>query len=114
MTETTIIKRTGQAPLRIRGELVLETESSWNNAASHYSGTTGRRQKIKIYKLASGRYLVAIDNLTQWQGQHDTYEAAVFPAIVDCVTYIQQRVPVHIVDYIIWRLGEETLAIDVE
>jgi len=114
MSKTIIVRRTGQAPLRVRGEVVANKESSFNNAASNYSGSTGRAQEVRILKTATGKYVVAIHHKTLWQGEHDTDEAAVFPSCKECVEYLQGRVPNWMLQDLIEELGEETVAEEVE
>ena len=91
--DTTIIRRTGQAPLRIRGELLASNESSSNNASGDYSGNVGRSEEVSVYRTQSGKYVVAIHYATCWQGEHDTDEAAVFPGLLQAVAYLSDRVP---------------------
>ena len=110
MTDTTIIRRTGQAPLRVRGELLVKAESSMNNASVEYSGAPGRSQMVRIYRTVSGRFVVAIRHNTIWQGEHDTDEADVFPSLRMCVAHLEDRVPGWMLQDILKALGEETVA----
>ena len=114
MADTTIIRRSGQAPLRIRGELLAQGETSSNNASAEYSGSTGRSQTVRIYRTASGKYVVAIHHYTHWQGEHDTDEAAVFPSLVECVEFLGERVPSWLHRRLVGELGEEQVAVDVD
>ena len=93
MSETIIIRRTGQAPLRVRGEVIAKSESSWNNASPGYSGSAGRKQTVRIIKTASVKYVVAILHETQWQGEHDTEEANVLTSLQECIAYLSGIVP---------------------
>lgn len=114
MSDTMIIKRTGQAPLRVRGEVIAENESSSNNASSRYSGSTGRSQKVEIIKTGSGKYVVSILHETCWQGEHDTNEAAVFPDLSATIEFLRNRIPRWMVDDFIDELGPENVAEDVD
>lgn len=108
--DTTIVRRTGQAPLRIRGELLASNQSSANNARADYSGSTGRSQEVSVYRTASGKYVVAIHHNTCWQGEHDTDEASVFPSLNQCVAFLGDNVPGWMLQELIDELGEEAVA----
>lgn len=114
MSETIIVRRTGQAPLRVRGEVVASNSSSGNTAHPDYSGSTGRAEKVRVLKTASGKYVVAIHYMTQWQGEHDTDEAAVFPSLKQCVGYLSDRVPGWMLQELIKEIGEEAVAEEIE
>jgi len=111
---TIIIRRTGQAPLRIRGEELARSASSSNNASPSYSGSVGRSQEVAVYRTAAGKYVAAITNLTSWQGEHDAYDAAVFSGVKPCVEYLRDRVPAWVLQHIIEGLGEESVAEEVD
>ena len=113
MGDTIIVRRTGQAPLHIRGERLAGGSSSLNNASPNYSGSTGHCQQVRIYRTASGKHVVSIHHETQWQGEHDTDEAAVFPSLAECVQFLGDRVPGWMLQDIINELGEEEVAQDV-
>jgi len=114
MSETIIVKRTGQAPLRIRGESLAEAESSLNNAHPRYSGATGRSQSCTIYRTSTGRFVVAIHHTTQWQWEHGSDEAAVFPSLGECIGFVGERLPRWMVEDLVEQIGPETLAVDVD
>jgi len=113
MSETIIVRRTGQAPLRVRGEVLASNESSLNNANPGYSGSTGHAQDVKVYLTASKKYVVAIHHTTQWQGEHDTDEAAVYPSLNECVAHLSERVPGWMLQELMTDLGEEAVAEEV-
>ena len=114
MSETMIIKRSGQAPLRVRGELLADQSSSTNNASSAYSGSVGRSQSVQVYKTAGGKYVVSVKNETCWQGEHDTYDAVMFPSITQCIKYLADLVPEWLLSDIIDEIGEEEVAENVD
>ena len=114
MTDTIIVKRSGQAPLRVRGELIASNSSSSNNASPSYSGSTGRSQKVNIYRTTSGKCVVAIHHNTCWQGEHDSDEAAIFPSPAECITFLKDRIPRWMVDELVQEIGEEKVAEDIE
>ena len=111
MSETILVLRTGQAPLRVRGEVIASGETSWNNASSHYSGSPGRQQKARIIKTATGKFVVALTYETQWEGEHDATEAAVFPSLKQCVGYLSERVPNWMLHELIAELGEAAVVV---
>lgn len=118
MSNTIFVGRTGQGPLHIRGEIIASGESSANNAHSNYSGSTGQWQSVKIYKTVKGRFVVSITHFTQWQGQHDTEEAAVFPDAKACIDFLTGRVPgwlvTDLVDELGVKVGLDNIAEEVE
>jgi hypothetical protein len=114
MSDTIILRRTGQAPLRLRGELLAKAKSSPDSGMPNYSGRAGRFTEAAIYKTASGRYVAHVLHGTRWQGEHDSHEAAVYPSLKECVDFLSDRVPGWILTGIIADLGEETVAEEVE
>jgi|GEM_PF-5398339 len=113
MSETIIIRRTGQAPLRVRGEEIATNESSLNGASASYSGT-GRSLKVQVIKTTTGNYVVATHHISLWQGEYDTNEASVFPGLKQCVAYLSERVPNWMLKELIEELGEEAVAEEVD
>lgn len=111
---TIIIRRTGQTPLRIKGEELARAVSSGNEAGPGYSGSAGRSQEVAIYRTVLGKYVTAITNLTSWQGEHDTYDAAEFPGIDPCAGYLRERVPGWMLQSLVEGLGEEAKAEEVD
>lgn len=114
MSETIIVCRTGQAPLRVRGEVIAESESSWNNASTSYSDSTGRRMKVRIIKTTTGRYIVAIMHETQWQGEHDTEAASILPSLTDCIAYLSEEVPGWMHEELVDAVGAENVSEDID
>lgn len=112
--DTIMVHRTGQAPLRIRGELLAEAESNANNASVSYSGSVGRSQEVKVYHTTGGKHVVAIHHSTCWQGEHDTDEAAVFPSLKESVDFLSERVPGWMLQELIKELGEDAVAEEIE
>ena len=114
MGDTIIVRRTGQAPLRIRGELLAGARSSCDSGHPDYSGSTGRGQEVGVYRTASGKYVVTIHHTTLWQGEHDTDKASVFPGLTQCVAYLSERVPGWLLQELVEGLGEEATAEEIE
>ena len=114
MSETIIVRRTGQSPLRVRGDVIASSNSSLNNASGDYSGSPGRASAITVIRTASGKYVVAIHHTTQWQGEHDTDEAAVFPSLKQSVDYLTDRALGWMLQELITELGEDAVAEEIE
>lgn len=113
MSETIIVRRTGQAPLRIRGEVVAEVESSSNNAHPDYSGSAGHWSKVTVYKTAKGLYVVALHCFTCWEGEHDSDEVWVLLSLSEVVMRMSDRLPGWMLQELIGLLGEEAVAEEV-
>ena len=114
MPDTIIVKRTGQAPLRVRGEILAKNESSDNNASGSYSGSVGRSQEVRVIKTASGKYVAVIHHNTCWQGEHDTDEAVVLPGLSQVVEYLGDHVPGWMLAELVGELGEEAVAEEID
>ena len=109
MTKTIIVSRTGQGPLRVRGEIIGSYNSSLNNASPSYSGSPGRAQEIQVIKGAGGKFIAAIHHKTQWDGEHDTDEAAVFPSLKQAIRYLADHVPAWMIQELMAELGEDAV-----
>jgi len=114
MSETIIVRRTGQAPLRVRGEIIASNGSSLNNACPNYSGSVGHAQEVQVIKTAAGKFVVAIHYSTQWQGEHATDAAAVYPSLPQVIKYLSDHIPGWMLEMLIAELGEEAVAEEVE
>jgi len=89
----------------VRGEVIASSGSSW---------VTGRRQTVRIIRTSTGKFVVAIQYETQWQGEHNTDEAAVLPSLKQIVEYLSGRVPGWMLQELIEELGEEAIAEEIE
>jgi len=58
------LTRTGDAPLAFDGEVAAEATGD-----VHGGEELTRWHDLSLYRMASGRYVVAIDYLTRWQGE---------------------------------------------
>jgi hypothetical protein len=94
--------------------VVASNASSLNNASPSYSGSAGRAQRVEIIKTATDKYVAAIHHVTQWQGEHDTDEAVVYPSLKQCIEYLSERVPGWMLEKLIEELGEDAIAEEVE
>lgn len=85
------LRPTGRRPLVFEGELIAEAYTSWNQASWNWSGSTGRQECVRIWRTASGRFVVEHLQQTQWVGEHDMRVVLVFDGIGDLVDWIEQR-----------------------
>lgn len=111
--EGIIVRRSGERPLHFQGELLWSGETSLESASPDYSGSAGRAEKAKVYHTASDKYVVAIHYITQWQGEHDTNEAAVFDNLKGAVDYLKEKIPGWLLQDAIKELGPAKLAEEV-
>ena len=112
MSNTIIVHRTGQAPLRVRGEVIASSGTSSDNASSSYSGSPGRSMAVEVIKTATAQYVVSIHYSTCWQGEHDTDEAVVFPSLTQAIDYLGD-IPGWLLSEIIEEIGDEAVAEEV-
>lgn len=87
MSKTIIIKRTGQAPLRVRGKPV--------------ASSCGGEDVVTIYLTETKRYVVSIVH-----GGHDgedapAYDAAVFTTALGCLTFLKGRVSDQLIQQLV-------------
>lgn len=86
MSNTIVIKRTGQAPLRVRAKLI---------ASASIDGA-----EALVYHTVADRYIVAVGY------DSGTYDAAVFPTVKQCVEFLKGRVPKALVEQLVVVLGQ--------
>lgn len=75
--ETITITVDNAPDIRFTGEQLASVQSSANNAAGNYSGSTGRWTELALYKTAGGKFICHEIGRTQWQGEQDRFKAAV-------------------------------------
>lgn len=70
--EEIIVMRDGQKDLKFKGELLASASDRW---------IAGREQtrwtEIAVYKTESGKYVIAWESITLWQGELNSYRAKV-------------------------------------
>ena len=89
-----VVERTGQEPLRVRGELVAAVESSPYEGDPRYSGIPGRYVRIKIYRTVEGQYVAAVTWVTYWAhdfGEH--HDVDVFPSLERAIRWLHVYAP---------------------
>jgi hypothetical protein len=67
-----IVKRTGQPGLRFEGELLAESDGKWASGKEQ-----NRWHNLRLFQTAEGKYLLAIEYKTIWEGELDNYWAGV-------------------------------------
>lgn len=72
------VERDDKLPIRFKGELLASVSSSSDRAMGNmYSGSTGRWQKLRLFKTKGGKYICEHQELTKWQGDRDRIRAEV-------------------------------------
>lgn len=64
------LRRSGQAPLTFRGELIASSDGERQGGKEHT-----RWHELAIYRTAGGKYVAVISFRTKWQGELDHDEA---------------------------------------
>lgn len=72
------LTRTGQRPLEFTGEIVAEADSRWSAGREN-----NRWHELALYKTESGKYVLAVDYQTQWEGEHNHHDAWILDSPVD-------------------------------
>jgi len=108
--ERYLVMRTNRGPLEFEGERLASAETSMNDAARNYSGNPGESQAVAVFRIATGRYIVAICHYTCLANEHDRYEAVVLENLPQVVNNLREHVPNWVVDDLIKQLGPEAVA----
>lgn len=74
----TTLKRTNDRALTFSGNLLASAQSSFNNASDRWSGQTGIRHTLNVWKTDGGNWVAQRITESQWEGSKTEYEAAVF------------------------------------
>ncbi len=93
MAKEFVLKRTGQRPLRFRGEEIWSWATSPDRAHPNYLGSTGRWQEIELYRTEGGKYVLWVANRTQWQGEEDVLSVEFFNDIEEVVSFLEDHYP---------------------
>lgn len=73
--ETVTLRRSGQPPLRFRGELLAESDGERQAGKEH-----NRWHELAVYRTAGGQFVVRIAYRTRWEGELDRDAAEVTDA----------------------------------
>lgn len=68
--QTITLPRSGQAPLQFTGDQVAESGSRDTKGPCQT-----RWHEMVVYRAESGKLVLAIEYKTQWQGEHDRFQA---------------------------------------
>jgi hypothetical protein len=77
--------RDGKRPLVFNGEEIASASTRDNNST--------RWTRAEVYRSKSGKVIVGVAHLTCWQGERDSFQAAVFTTTEEAVSYIELEVP---------------------
>lgn len=72
-----VVRRDDERDLRFTGERIAHVSSSWDTASYDYSGSTGRRAKLTLYRTKSGRSVCELIEESQWEGEQTRYSGCV-------------------------------------
>ena len=75
--EIFVVMRDGERDLRFTGERIAHVSSSWDLASYDYSGSTGRRAELTLYRTKSGRSVCELIEESQWDGEQTRYSGCV-------------------------------------
>jgi hypothetical protein len=75
-------------PLRCKAQHLVTTGTSWETAASDYSGSTGRCREYYVYVTSGGNLVIVRKDLTQWLGELNRYYVYIFKNIHELNTFL--------------------------
>lgn len=70
--QTITLNRTGDRPLKFAGEMITEADTRENQGPGQ-----NRWWELALYRSDSGKYVLAIEYHSQWQGEHASHTAYV-------------------------------------
>src|SRR4051812_33869910 len=77
-----------EAPsLTFKGMKIAEARTSANRAHEDWSGSPGRSSKFALFRTEAGSFVCQRIEYTQWQGEHDCYQAAVCKSDAEVVEF---------------------------
>lgn len=86
------IERDNAPALEFTGVKIASVESSDNNAVgSSYSGSTGRYQKLRLYKTRGGKFICEKIDITRWQGERNRHFAEVCATESEVISFFGQK-----------------------
>jgi len=89
------VSRTGDAPLKFKGEMVASADGKWFNGKDQ-----NRWHEITIFRTAGGKYVLSIEYRTQWQGEADAHDVEVCDDIEKVVDFLRFHDPLeHLAGY---------------
>jgi hypothetical protein len=91
MEKITLSRTDGRRPLSFEGELLAEVKDRWVSGREHT-----RWHELRAYRTASGRYVLEVEYVTQWQGEQGSCRAEVYDtmeALVEAVERLEDAPP---------------------
>jgi len=80
------LNRTGQRPLEFEGREVASASGKWMAGRER-----NRWHEIVVYE-AGGKYVVAVEYHTQWDGESAHRDAGVFGSVDEVATYLEEYI----------------------
>lgn len=80
--------RVDDAPdIRFIGKIIAEAANTDDRGDSDFSGQTGRKDVLYLYRTQRGRYVCYIERNTRWVNERDTAEARVCDTVDEVVEF---------------------------
>lgn len=81
------VKNDNAPDIRFTGELMARVKSSPAQAHPSYSNNTGRWTELELYKTQTGKFVCLEIGCTQWQGEHNRYNAKVCDSVEEVTQF---------------------------
>lgn len=90
-----VLTRTGDRPLKFSGELIAQVDGRI------FAGQEQNRwHELRVYKTASGKYVLEVSYYTQWQGESCHHQASVHDTVAGVADEIRVTNPLeHLLGY---------------
>ncbi len=85
--DTIIVRRDGAPDLRFAGREIARAGSSWERASPDFSGSTGRRATLVLYRTGTGRHVCELIEESQWQGEHTRHSGRVCDTVEEIFNF---------------------------
>lgn len=79
------IERTGMRPLSFEGERIFYTNNRNHNST--------RWTYLDVYQTQGGKIVVAVDYISQWEGEKSTTNAHVFSSKEEALSFVENEEP---------------------
>lgn len=89
------LTRTGDRPLQFTGEIIAEA-----GGRLHAGQEQNRWHEIRVYRTVGGKYVLAVEYCTCWQGEDGHHHSSVHDTTADVAEEIKYHDPlVHLLGY---------------
>ena len=89
------LTRTGERPLKFKGEVIAEAGGHW-----HVGQEQNRWHEIRIYKTAGGKHVLEVEYCTCWQGEDSNHRAIVYDTLEEAVDALEFIEPLeHLIGF---------------